>query len=397
VSRQPRAALQALRSRTTFSSGLRFELCYALSLLLSSGPELHPAWQRAARAALPERLVRLAGGILRSSFLWVLLPDALATKPLESSFTSLVADLRAISPRDLQRELIRGTFHEPRIVDAILRLGTSIPDALGLATPGKREWLAYTGLYPYDRDHPTAVALDQLLRQPEAFLETVATVLETFWSANFRTTWSALQPEYAASIRVHRRRYGELPLQGFFDSAHVRIVVDEARQRLQALRGNYAIAASDIHELVLIPSAFNQELMWSVLENDGLTRVYCPYLDRSITVMGGPRPSDAGPRPDPALLLRALGDTTRYALVTLLARESYTAAELARALAVSKPTISHHMALLREAGLIEELTIPGGVRLVLRRSVLESMSDLVVRSLYSDAPLPALKRSRQPL
>ncbi len=389
----PGTALQRLRERTRFGPGLRFELCYALSAVAGGDRALHPAWQRAARAALPGRVVRLAGGVVRSPFLWVLLPDALAARPLEPSFEALLAGLRALTAAELQRELVRGTFHEPRVVEAILRRGAAVPDALARATTGKREWLAYAGLYPYDRAHPTAVVLDQLLRQPEAFKETLLTVLEAFWNGGFHRTWAELQPAYAASIAVHRRAWERLPLQQFFAAAQVRIVVDSARGRLRALRGRYAIGADAIGELVLIPSAFNRERLWSALEHAGTTRVYCPYLDPSIAVAGGPPPA-AGPPLDPALLLRALGDATRYALVTLLARRAHTAAELARALAVSKPTITHHMALLREAGLIEEQAGSGGTALVLRRSVLERLSELVVGSLYGEGPLPALKRSR---
>jgi biotin operon repressor len=49
---------------------------------------------------------------------------------------------------------------------------------------------------------------------------------------------------------------------------------------------------------------------------------------------------------------KALGDETRLRIVALLGEQPYTVGELAATLDLSEPTISHHLARLREAGLV---------------------------------------------
>jgi ArsR family transcriptional regulator, arsenate/arsenite/antimonite-responsive transcriptional repressor len=51
--------------------------------------------------------------------------------------------------------------------------------------------------------------------------------------------------------------------------------------------------------------------------------------------------------------LRALADPVRLALVDELARESACACELRGRLGLSAPLLSHHLSVLREAGLVE--------------------------------------------
>ena len=59
-------------------------------------------------------------------------------------------------------------------------------------------------------------------------------------------------------------------------------------------------------------------------------------------------PSGAG---DP---FEALGDPNRRAILTLLAEGGRSVGELAGALPISRPAVSRHLRLLREAGLVDE-------------------------------------------
>jgi DNA-binding transcriptional ArsR family regulator len=74
-----------------------------------------------------------------------------------------------------------------------------------------------------------------------------------------------------------------------------------------------------------------------------------------------------------------------------------TSVELARLFEVSKPTISHHIGIMRGAGLIDEMSAENGVVLALNRRVLERASPAAVREMFTgdDAP-PVVKRSRRP-
>ena len=78
--------------------------------------------------------------------------------------------------------------------------------------------------------------------------------------------------------------------------------------------------------------------------------------------------------PPPAVvrLHRALGDETRLRILRLLATRDHYLTEIATALDLSKPTIKHHLALMRAAGLVT-LTEEGGLSYYsLRRGAIEA-------------------------
>lgn len=53
------------------------------------------------------------------------------------------------------------------------------------------------------------------------------------------------------------------------------------------------------------------------------------------------------------LLFKALNDATRREILTLLKEGDKTAGEIADHFLISKPSISHHLDLLKQAGLVE--------------------------------------------
>src|SRR5512132_1153017 len=70
------------------------------------------------------------------------------------------------------------------------------------------------------------------------------------------------------------------------------------------------------------------------------------------TAIASPAPP-AGPEALPVELARALGDPLRWRIVELLATEQLCVAHLAEELGAAQPLVSHHLKVLREAGLIE--------------------------------------------
>lgn len=70
-------------------------------------------------------------------------------------------------------------------------------------------------------------------------------------------------------------------------------------------------------------------------------------------------------------VFKALSDPTRRKVLELLRQRPMTAGELADHFPVSRPTMSAHFAVLREAGLIEALKIGTTITYQLKLSVLE--------------------------
>ena len=62
----------------------------------------------------------------------------------------------------------------------------------------------------------------------------------------------------------------------------------------------------------------------------------------------------------------------------------FLATELAKEFSVSKPTISHHLTLLREAGLVRETYVQGSIALSLRRNVIEQLSRVGLTHLFGE-------------
>jgi DNA-binding transcriptional ArsR family regulator len=94
-------------------------------------------------------------------------------------------------------------------------------------------------------------------------------------------------------------------------------------------------------------------------------------------------------------IFRALGDTTRYAIASILARTPTTSADLARSLNVSKPTITHHVQALRAAGLLSETPEGGSTRLSLREDTVAALSGAAIQQLFASKGDLALATTRK--
>ena len=80
-------------------------------------------------------------------------------------------------------------------------------------------------------------------------------------------------------------------------------------------------------------------------------------------------------------LHRALGDDTRLRILRLLRDQDFYLTEIAERLELSKPTIKHHLALLRSAGLVTIVEEGGLSYYSLRRERLDDASSELKRFL----------------
>lgn len=88
-------------------------------------------------------------------------------------------------------------------------------------------------------------------------------------------------------------------------------------------------------------------------------------------------------------IFKALADPTRRKVLELLRQQPMTAGELAGHFPVSRPTMSAHFAVLREANLIESLKIGTTITYQLKLTVLEDAL-LGFAKLFSTAIRPAV-------
>jgi DNA-binding transcriptional ArsR family regulator len=182
----------------------------------------------------------------------------------------------------------------------------------------------------------------------------------------------------------------EASLQDLAGELKLPVSFDAAARELRPKSGA-AISYDRIDRCVIIPSAFNTRRWWAKYESKtGRVSLYFPvvgdataanrlaadFRDKTTSTLTH---SDINAES----VFRALGDTTRYAIASILARNPTTSAELSRSLRVSKPTITHHVQALRAAGLIAETPGGGSTKLSLSRETIAAVSEAAVEQLFS--------------
>jgi DNA-binding transcriptional ArsR family regulator len=101
-----------------------------------------------------------------------------------------------------------------------------------------------------------------------------------------------------------------------------------------------------VRRVILAPQYFGRPFNY-VFQEDGWRLFAYPLAEAALG------PTDAYEPPQPMVrLYRALGDSTRMHILRLLSERDWYLTELAQQLELSKPTMKHHLALLRAAGLV---------------------------------------------
>ena len=381
----------------------RFDVFYALYSLTSSVPSQIDSWKERTLDRLPGDFDRAAKQVAPLPIFWPLLADAIQTVPGEVTFEEVISSLHEMPVERLQQNILSGFFHNRDVVSSLVARKKSLRDAATDEKLEGSELLGHFGLRPYSQSSPATRAIGNLLSNPKSFRDELASVLEKFWNSGFRQDWSALEPALRAeSFRMRELR--EERSAGSLDrELNLPIVFDDEAREIRPKAGS-PIGYDRVDRCYVIPSAFNGRRWWAKYET-GSQRVtlYLPITadpDAPNRVFEEQRSArDARPKKSRAInaesVFRALGDTTRYAIASILARTPTTSAELSRSLKVSKPTITHHVHALRSAGLITETPSGGSTKLTLSRETVAALSDVAVEQLFSSTGDLALDTTRK--
>jgi ArsR family transcriptional regulator len=380
----------------TISASPRFEPFFALWSLTAAGARRHPAWRARTRQFLPSGFWSAFESMGSCAELWILLADAPGPLPLASDFEEIPPAIAAIAPKRFLGELLFSVLHHDPAVEALMA-GAELREALRLVPRAKRDWLQFMGLYPPLPDAPGQAAIGRLLEDPAGFRDAAVEAVRMFWRDSFAETWRTLLPQFEPAM-ARARRILKARDWAALERFGLNVEIDARGRRLSALRGGYSIGFDEARAIHLMPSAFNERKFWTVLRREGRDTVYLPFLD----LAAGPDPiarSEEESAADPALVFRALGDATRWAMVRLIARGPIAAADLARWLGLTKPTVSHHLHELRQAELIEETPEGRSVLLTVNWNTLERLSALATAELRhaqaAAGPMPLTRRSRR--
>jgi DNA-binding transcriptional ArsR family regulator len=383
----------------------RFDIFYALYALADSTSSAADEWKAQAARQLPKDFENLVQRIAPRPIFWPLLADTLRDSDGELDFEEMIAALARLSPAELRANILAGIFHDAAIVQSLAAGKRNLQQIAEGGEADDSSLLAHFGLRPYEARSPSARAISTLISDPAMFRDSLQAALPQFWETSFRSEWSALERDLRADARHMRELDAELPSEDLAHELRLPVTFDPQAREVRPRNGP-AIPYAQIGRCYLLPSAFNTRRWWAKYKaKNGKVNLYFPVVrnraaesatretSRSLAASVEPRSIRA------ELVFRALGDTTRYAIASVLARSPTTSAELARNLGVSKPTITHHVQALRAAGLIDERPIGGSARLSLNRGTVAALSEAAVDQLFSghgELALDTTRRRRTP-
>lgn len=372
----------------------RFEVFYALQVLQSGTGENFNAWRRDMERRLPPRIRTEIANVAPSPLMWPLLADALRDEPPDIAFPQMMAAFRQMDLQSFQRCVLAGVFKGPRAVDGLMTGRTSLKRTVANEPRTQDKLLTMLCLRPFEPDSAASHVFEQIVSDPAPYRDEVINVLESFWDNGFHESWTRLEPELRKSAQAMRRSVLRDGLKAFASERQLPITLDKGA--ILSVRGTTRVMLKATLGVHLIPSAFNVGKLWAAYrDSHNRTRFFVPVLESGL-IENPAKEEEARTAINPSAVFKALGDTTRYAMATTIARTPMTSVELARVFNVSKPTISHHVQLLRAAHLLREEQSEAGVVLALDRRVLEKASSAAAAEMFSEeGPDHVVKRSRK--
>lgn len=295
---------------------------FVISLYVCAGDEadLLPedtAWLERVRAALPELDRQRVGNCFGegSSAIFRNLPSIVLNSPELNTAADLVAAVGAQEDDELVRLFVSDML-ESRGRD---ELADRLLDGDEAARDEARELLD-------DYHWP---ALEQLLADPIGQVQSMRQVL-----AAWLPRYEEIEPRVAEFLKrdVDRHRKDEQD-----------DVVALIEQTTGGLRW---FPEANVRRVIMAPIYFGRP--YNYIYNGADWRLFLyPLAEEAL------ESADASvPSPSIVRLYRALGDATRMRVLRLLAERDWYLTELAQHVELSKPTMKHHLALLRAAGLV---------------------------------------------
>ena len=373
----------------------RFELFYALQALESSGERLAD-WRREMDQKIPPRLRTSIANVAPSALIWPLIADALRDEPPGIGFDQMVIALRSMNDTVFQNAVLGGIFKAAGSVEGLISSKATLKRTVAGESKTQERLLSLIGLHPFVAEGASAAVFQQIVSAPQSYREEIVAVIQAFWSAEFSASWKSLDPAMHRSARTIKNEIAKRGFATFSRESKLPIRVDG--DSIVTANGATRVPIRQVVGIHLIPSVFNVARLWAAYtDSRKRTRFYISILDTDISLGTDVIESPGAAPVEPGLVFRALGDTTRYAIASTIAREPMTSADLAERFGVSKPTISHHVQILRDAQLLHESDGGSGTVLSLNRRVLEGASLAAAEEMFSKIGKgTVVRRSRKP-
>jgi hypothetical protein len=271
-----------IQDKFEFHVSLRFELPCALRLLTDPKTRIHRAWRDAASAAMPKSFHDDFATLGGMPAIWLLLPDVLAPLPPETSFEQFRAELSKLPAPELRRRLLMGLLQDEQLTRDVLD-GEDLAHTLNSSTRANT-WLTTVGLFPASKNTPFVLALQRIIGDPKELVRPLLRMVDTFWTASFQSTWSALEAPLRQSAATTERFFRSCSLKEFAHTRILRVEVDERARELRPTRCEERIPFTRVKIGYVYPSAFNALRTWTLFEDRAGTVIHLSCFDPAIDV-----------------------------------------------------------------------------------------------------------------
>jgi DNA-binding transcriptional ArsR family regulator len=299
-------------------------------------PAADRAWLKESRAAITGEAKADMDALFASSMAIFVAAFAVEHPELRT-VDEFIDALEATPTADLIQTILCDLSRDPDMGPLVARASTGDPEAVAALLAAMPE-------------HKTG--FDALLEDPEAGQRRIVRALRS-WSTVFAT----IEPRISAVIeRDYALRAAD---RGAFHGSEL----------IERTTGGIRwLPEVGTRRVVMAPSYFSRPYNFLLAGDDWRFFGY-PVAD------GALEPDDRlAPPPAVVRLHRALGDETRLRILKLLAGKDLYLTEIAQQLDLSKPTIKHHLALLRAAGLVTIVEAGAVIYYTLRRDRIEAAS-----------------------
>ena len=295
------------------------------------------AWLTDARASMPQELQPSVSRLFETEVAIHTVPLVVGRPEVRTS-ADFVAALADVSPAEVVRVIISNFSDSPAVDELIDRLQRGDSSAIAEI----EECLP---------EHKRGAQM-AIVRDPDGAHAQIMAVLEA-WQKRFA--------EIEDRVKTILDRDYDL-------RADDRRTLSGSELIEKATGGIRWLPEPGVRRVILAPSYFTRPYNFLFSGQDWRFFGY-PVADEALDGV-----DPLAPPPSVIRLHRALGDETRLRILKLLAGRDLYLTEIAQQLELSKPTIKHHLALLRAAGLVTVTESGTVVYYTLRREPLEAAS-----------------------